>query len=194
MIRIHSAARPTRAAILSVAIASAATAGLLASGAAAHASDNQSRGLVTVTTCGAIAGKVSYSPGLLTSTAQNTTATLKANVSNCTTEGDGHLASFGSITVDMTGSASLNAENFSGTFTIHWPSPFTEASTGTLGVYDSSGTEEVSGTFTSGPYTGDELNFYYQATGRSGKGTSADPVTSQNVIDTTSLAVVANNG
>jgi hypothetical protein len=192
MIRIHSTARHARAATLSVAIAAAATAGLLASGAAAHASDDQSRGLVTITTCGAIAGKVSYSPGLLTSTAGNTAATLKANVSNCTTEG-GHLASFGSITADMTGSASLNSENFSGTFTIHWPAPL-GPSTGTLGVYDSSGTEQVSGTFTSGPYTGDEFSFYYRATGRTGKGTAADPVTSQNVINTTSLAVVANNG
>jgi hypothetical protein len=190
MIRIHAAARVTRALVLSAAVAGAGTAGLLGA-TAAHASKVD--GLVTIATCGALTGNISYSPGLLTSTAQNTTASLTGLVSNCETQGAGQLSSFGTMTASLSGSASLAGEDFSGTFTMNWPAPLSP-STGTVYVADSSGTEEVSASISSGPFTGDEFSYNYVITSEKGKGTTAKPVTSQSYINTTSLAVQENDG
>jgi hypothetical protein len=87
MIRIHTPARTARNILFSAAIAGAGMAGFFGLSGTAHASTN---GLVTVASCGALAGNVSYSPGLLTSTAQNTDATVTGHVANCT-NGNGHL-------------------------------------------------------------------------------------------------------
>jgi hypothetical protein len=191
MIRIHTPARTARNILLSAAIAGSGMAGLIGFAGNAHASTN---GLVTVASCGALAGKVTYSPGLLTSTAQQTDATVTGHVANCTNGGNGHLTGFGSVTFSLSGDASLNAENFgSGTFTIKWPSPLTP-SEGTAGVVESNGIEELSGTVTSGPYTGDEISVNYVSTGKTGSGTAADPVTAQNYINDQNLTVTANNG
>ena len=188
MIRIRPTARVIRNGLLSAAFAGAGMAGLLGT-AAAHASSN---GIVIVKSCGALAGKATYSPGLLTSTAQNTTAALTGFVSNCTS-GTG-ATGFGAVTFRLSGDASLNAENFgSGTFTINWPGS-TEPSEGTAGVVDTSGTEELSGSITSGPYTGGEIAVDYLPTGQTGKGTTAKPVTAQTYINSANLTVSENDG
>jgi hypothetical protein len=190
MNRIHTSARTARTILFSAAVAGAGMAGLVGLAGNAHASTN---GLVTVASCGALAGKVTYSPGLLTSTAQNTDATVTGHVANCTT-GSGHLTGFGSVTFSLSGDASLSSESFgSGTFTIKWPSPLSP-SQGTAGVFDSDGIEELTGSVTSGPYTGDEISVNYVITGKTGSGTSANPVTAQNYINDQNLAVTANNG
>ena len=189
MNRIHASARTARNILLSATIAGAGMAGLFGLAGTAHASTN---GLVTVASCGALAGKVTYSPGLLTSTAQETDATVTGHVANCTTSS--HLTGFGTVTFQLSGDASLNSENFgSGTFTIKWPSPLTP-SEGTAGVTESGGIEELSGTVTSGPYTGDEISVNYVTFGKTGSGTSANPVTAQKYINDQNLTVTANNG
>jgi hypothetical protein len=138
----------------------------------------------------ACAGKASYSPGLLTSTAQNTTATVTGFVSNCGPSGSG----FGKVKIQLSGDASLNAENFgSGTFTINWPGS-TEPSEGTAGVTDVNGTEELSGSITSGPFTGGVIAVDHLPTGQTGKGTTAKPVTAQTYINSTNLTVMENSG
>jgi hypothetical protein len=186
MIRIRPTKRIIRNGLLSAAVAGAGLAGLVGT-AAAHASVS---GIVTVKSCGALAGKATYSPGLLTSTAQNTTATLTGFVSNCGSTGSG----FGKVDFQLSGAASLNAENFgSGTFTINWPGS-TEPSEGTAGVIDASGTEELSGTITSGPLTGGVIAVDYLPTGQTGKGTAAKPVTAQSYINSTSITVMENGG
>jgi hypothetical protein len=192
MIRIRPTARVLRAAVLSAAVAGAGTVGLLGTAGAAHASSKPD-GYVTVATCGALTGNISYSPALLTSTAQNTTATLNGLVSNCNTEGQGQLSGFGTMTATMSGSASVASENFSGSLTIDWPAPLSP-STGTLYVSDSSGTEQVDGSISSGPYTGDEFGYSYVITSEKGKGTTAKPVTSQAYINDASLIVQENDG
>lgn len=190
MISIRTSARVVRNALLSAAFAGAGMAGLFASAGAAHASTN---GEVTAMSCGALAGTASYSPGLLTSTAQNTTAHITGYLSNCTSE-SGHLNGFGSVSFDLSGNASLSAENFgNGTFTINWPSPL-EPSQGTAGVTDVNGTDELSGSITSGPYTGGVIQADYLPTHQTGKGTAAKPVTAQTYINTTSLTVTENDG
>jgi hypothetical protein len=191
MNRIHTSARTVRNILLSVAVAGSGMASLIGLAGSAHASTN---GLVTVASCGALAGKVTYSPGLLTSTAQEADATVTGHVANCTNGGNGHLTGFGSVTFNLSGDASLSAENFgSGTFTINWPSPLSP-SQGTAGVFESDGIEEITGTVTAGPYTGDEITVDYVITGTTGKGTAASPVTAQNYINDQNLAVTANNG
>jgi hypothetical protein len=188
MIRIHPTARVIRNGLLSAAFAGAGLTGLLGT-VAAHASTN---GIVTVKSCGALAGKATYSPGLLTSTAQNTNATLTGFVSNCTS-GSG-VTGFGKVKFQLSGTASLNGENFgSGTFTINWPGS-TSPSTGTVGVTDVSGTEELSGSITSGPFTGGVIAVDYLPTGQTGSGTAAKPVTAQSYINSTNLTVTENDG
>jgi hypothetical protein len=195
MSRIHTSGRVVRNALLSAAVAGAGLTGLLgATAGAAHASVTKPDGYVTTITCGALAGTATYSPGLLTSTAQATTATVKADVSNCFSDGQGQFAGFGTLTAQLTGSASEGAESFgSGTFTINWPSPL-EPSSGTLSVVDNNGVEEISGSITSGPYTGGELNVDYVITTTKGTGTTAKPVKSQTFINNTSLTVMENDG
>jgi hypothetical protein len=191
MIRKYNPARVARNALLSAAVAGAGVAGLLgATAGVAHASTAQPDGIVTVASCGAMAGTVTYSPGLLATTAQATTATLKGYVANCNNGSSG----FGKVTIQMSGSASLASESFgSGTFTITLPGA-TEASEGTLGVTDNGGTEQLSGTVTSGPHTGAVISADYQATSSKGKGTAAKPVTSQTLINTTNLIFQVNEG
>jgi hypothetical protein len=195
MSRIHSSRRVVRNALLSAAVAGAGLTGLLgATAGVAHASVSKADGYVTFMSCGALAGTATYSPGLLTSTAQATSATLKADVSNCLSDGEGQFTGFGTLTANLSGTASKSAENFgSGTFTLNWPAPL-EASTGTLGVVDNNGVEQISGTITSGPYTGGVISADYVITTTKGAGTTAKPVKSQTFINTTSLTVQENDG
>jgi hypothetical protein len=194
MFRIHTSARVARNALLSAAVVGAGLTGLLGSTAsAAHASTESVGGFVTVYSCGAMSGKVTYSPGLLTSTAQATNATMTGFVSNCTGLG-GQAAGFGKVTMNLSGTASVAAENFgSGTFTINWPAA-TTPSTGTVIVSDTAGVEQYSGVVTSGPFTGGSVSGHYVITGHKGAGTAASPVTSQNYISSTSLIVQENTG
>jgi hypothetical protein len=191
MIGTYKPARIARNALLSAAVAGAGLAGLLgATAGVAHASTAEPNGIVTVASCGAMAGKITYSPGLLKTTAQATTATLKGYVANCSNGVNG----CGKVTIQMSGTASLASESFgSGTFSITFPGA-TEASEGTLGVTDNGGIEQLSGTVTSGAHTGATVSVDYQATSSKGKGTTAKPVTSQTFINTTTLLYQANDG
>jgi hypothetical protein len=189
MSRIHNSGRVVRNAVLSAAIAGAGLAGLLgATAGPAHASVNKTDGYVTVLTCGALPGTITYSPGLLTSTAQATNATLKGYVANCNGLG-GPRAGFGTITAQLSGTASVNSENFSGTFSITLPGA-TQATTGTLTVVDNNGTEQISGT-TAG---GEVINADYVITASKGTGTALKPVKSQTFINDTSLTFMENTG
>ena len=195
MFGIHSAARAARNTLLSAAVAGIGLAGLLgAAPSAAHAATNQAKGFVTVDSCGAMSGKITYSPGLLSNTAQATNATVTGFVSNCSNQA-GLGAGFGKVTMNLSGNASLAANGYgSGTFTINWPAPATVASTGTVSVVDNAGVEQLSGTVTSGSFTGAVIGMNYLPTSQKGKGTALNPVTSQTFINTTSLTVSENTG
>ena len=193
MSRIPTSARVVRHALLSAAIAGAALTGLLGSTASAAHASTKVDGFVTVYSCGAMSGKITYSPGLLTNTAQPTNATMTGFVSNCTGLG-GQAAGFGTLKIQLSGTASVASANFgSGTFTINWPGS-TTPSTGTLGVVDNGGTEQYSGSITSGPFTGGVISGHYLITGHKGAGTATTPVTSQNYLTNPSLTVQENTG
>jgi hypothetical protein len=191
--RIHTSARVVRNALLSAAVVGAGLTGLLGNTASAAHASTKVDGFVTVYSCGAMSGKITYSPGLLTNTAQPTNATMTGFVSNCTGLG-GQAAGFGALKIQLSGTASVASENFgSGTFTISWPGS-TTPSTGTLGVVDNGGTEQYGGSITSGPFTGGVISGHYLITGHKGAGTATNPVTSQNYINNTSLTVQENTG
>lgn len=193
MIRRYNPARVARNALLSAAVAGAGVAGLLgATAGVAHASIHRTDGYVTVASCNSASGTVTYSPGL-TGVAQNETANLSGYVAGCGNEG-GTEAGFGHLTATMTGSASMNSENFTsgGTFILTWPTGL--KSEGTLGVTESNGVETISGEITSGPDTDGVISGSYVLTSKKGKGTTASPVTSQTFLTSTPLIIQENDG
>jgi hypothetical protein len=190
MFHIHATRRAARNALVSAVIAGSGLAGVLGvTAGTAHASTD---GFVTVASCGAVAGKITYSPGLLTSTTQATNATMTGFVSNCTDLAT-PLAEFGKLAIQMSGNASKAAENFGGTFTINWPGSL-NPSTGTVSVSEVNGVEQLSGTITSGALTGGVIGAHYVITTAKGSGAATSPVTSQTYINNTSLTVQENTG
>jgi hypothetical protein len=193
MIRIYKPVRVARNAVLSAAVAGAGLAGLLgATAGVAHASVGKADGYVTVASCNSANGTVKYTPGL-TSVSQNTTAALSGFVAGCGNEG-GKEPGFGKLVANMTGSASINSENFtsSGTFTLTWPTG--AQSEGTLSATESNGAENVFGFITSGPYTNGAISGSYIITSQKGKGTAASPAKSQTFLTSTPLIIQENTG
>jgi hypothetical protein len=192
----HSAARGVRAAAVTTVVAGASMAGLLGPGAA-HASTASHRiaGIVVVDSCTGVSGSITYSPGLRSTKVKAERAALSGKISGCSDSTQGPVNGTGRFTATLSGNASLAAENFKGTFTIHWPvSTGFNPSTGTLSVTDSNGMENVSGTVTSGADTGTALAMQYVTTHNTGKGTKKHPVTKQAYINTQSLTLSRNEG
>ena len=173
-------------------------AGLLSAGGVAHASTASYAvpdGFAAVTSCTSVQGRISYSPGLLTSKARAEHAVLAGTTSGCSNIFSGAMNGSGTLTAILSGNASQGSENFSGTFTINWPtgSGF-NPSDGKLTVTDSSGAETISGTVTSGFETGSVLSLGYVTTGSTGKGTVSKPVTGQTFVNTQSLTLSEDEG
>jgi hypothetical protein len=174
-------------------------AGLLATGGVAHASTpavhNSPSGYVVFDTCSGFPGSVAYSPGLRTSTLRSTHAVLTGTTSGCSNIFNGPESGTGTITAVLAGKASVNSENFSGTFTINWPpSSGFNPSEGTLSVTESGGLETISGQVTSGLDSGGVLGGQYVVTGNTGKGTKKHPVSKQTYTNTQPLTISVNEG
>jgi hypothetical protein len=190
--------RRVRAAIAGTVVAGAGLAGLLGVGGVANASTAPHaipNGYVAVDSCTSVFGKITYSPGLRTSTLKSQQAVLTGTVAGCSDLFSGAIGGTGTITAVLSGHASVVSENFSGTFTINWPagSGF-NPSNGTLSVTESNGIETVSGTVSSGFDTGTALATQYVITGHTGKGTWRYPVKSQTYTNTQSLTLSRNTG
>jgi hypothetical protein len=174
-------------------------AGLLATGGVANASTpavhHVPSGYVVFDSCTGFAGAITYSPGLLTTNLRSTHAVLTGTTSGCSNIFNGPESGTGSFTAILAGKASVNSENFSGTFTINWPagSGF-NPSQGTLTVTESGGLENISGQVTSGLNTGGVLGGQYVVTDKSGKGTKLHPVTKQTYTNTQPLTISVNEG
>ena len=194
----RSTARRIRSAAVAAVASGAGLAGLLGMCGIAHASTaahHLPAGYVTIDSCTGLAGKINYSPGLLTSTLRSVQAVMTGTTSGCSDLFNGPLSGTGTFTAVMSGKASVSAENFSGTFTINWPagSGF-NPSNGTLTVTESGGLETISGTVTSGFDTGTALSAQYVITGKTGRGTRLHPVTAQTYVNTQQLALARNEG
>jgi hypothetical protein len=192
----HSTARRVRAALVITAIAGASVAGLLGTGAAqASAASHRVAGIVIVDECTGVVGKITYTPGLRKTKVKAEHAVLSGTISGCTDATQGPMSGTGTFTATLSGKASVAAENFTGTFTINWPtSSGFNPSTGTLSVTDSSGMENVSGTVTGGADTGTALAMQYVIAGDKGSGTKKHPVTLQAFDNSQSLTLSRNEG
>ena len=194
-ISLRPTARRARLALVTTVAASAGVAGLLGMGGVARAATAAPRGFVVIDSCTGVSGKIIYSPGMVKVKKPLIHAVLTGTTSGCADIFNGPESGTGTFTAVMSGHANLNAENFSGTFTINWPaSSGFNPSNGSLTVTESGGLENVSGTVSSGFDTGTAFAMQYVTTGNKGLGTALKPVTAQTYTNTQSLTLSRNEG
>lgn len=186
--------RPVLAILFTAVLSGAA---LLAGSGASQARTRSSgvpNAYVVVDSCDSVAGQIIYSPGLLRKLARNQEAVLTGTTSGCSDIFDGALSGTGSLTVSMTGQATLGPQSLSGTFTIDWPpSSGFNPSVGNLTITAAKNVLTMTGTVTSGFDTGATLNMQYKRTGNIiGQGTKAFPVTGQTFVNTAPLTLSRN--
>ena len=189
-------ARRARAALVTTVAAGAGIAGTLGMSGIAQASTvgHVPPGWVVIDSCTGVSGKVPYSPGLEKKN-RSVQAVLTGTTSGCSDLFNGAISGTGTITAVMSGTANVNAENFSGTFTINWPAGSGwNPSNGNLTVTEANGLENVSGSVTSGFDTGTAFAMQYVVTGQTGVGGPKHPVTAQTYTNTQSLTLSRNEG
>ena len=188
-------ARRVRTALVTTVAAGAGIAGMLGmSGVAQASTAHINRGWVVTDSCTGVAGKVTYSPGLEKKN-RSVQAVLTGTTSGCSDIFNGAESGTGTLTAVMSGTANVNAENFSGTFTINWPagSGF-NPSNGTLSVTEANGLETVSGSVTSGFDTGSAFALQYVVTGHTGRTGTKKGITAQTYTNTQPLTLSRNEG
>jgi hypothetical protein len=194
-ISLRPTARRARVALVTTVAASAGVAGLLGMGGVAHAATHAPRGFVVIDSCTGVSGKITYSPGMVKVKKPLIHAVMTGTTSGCADIFNGPESGTGTFTAVLSGRANLNAENFSGTFTINWPaSSGFNPSNGSLTVTESGGLENVSGSVSSGFDTGTAFAMQYVTTGNTGLGTAKKPVTAQTYTNTQSLTLSRNEG
>jgi len=192
---MRPAARRARTALVTTVAAGAGLAGLLGMGGVAQAAAHAPNGYVTIDSCTGVAGKITFSPGMVKFKKPLIHAVLTGTTSGCANIFNGPESGTGTLTAVMSGHANLSAQNFSGTFTINWPaSSGFNPSNGNLTVTEANGLENVSGTVTSGFDTGTAFALQYVVTGQTGRGTAAHPVTAETYTNTQPLTLSRNEG
>jgi hypothetical protein len=150
----------------------------------------------TVESCTAVTATATYNPGL-TPTARNQTITLSGTLSGCTDRTGAAQPGAGTINGVLTGSSRVGAVSGRGNVTINWPaSSGLNPSTGTLGLTGpaAGNTFALSGTFTSGAYTGSLVGTTFVVARTTGSGTNRRPVTGHGFTNTLPLTVRQNLG
>jgi len=192
---MRPAARRARTALVTTVAAGAGLAGVLGMGGVAQAATHAPNGYVTIDSCTGVAGKITFSPGMVKFKKPLIHAVLTGTTSGCANIFTGPESGTGTLTAIMSGHANLSAQNFSGTFTINWPaSSGFNPSNGNLTVTEANGLENVSGTVTSGFDTGTAFALQYVVTGQTGRGTAAHPVTAETYTNTQPLTLSRNEG
>jgi hypothetical protein len=194
----------TRRIALTVAATSTILGGAAALGGAAFASPApvakaqhaaaKPAGWVTVQTCTSLAGTVTVNPGLRARTHAET-AVVSGTLDGCSSYGQAQPGQ-GSFTAVVSGSASKASGTLTGTFTANWPvSSGLNPSNGTITITTTSqGVYTVSGTVTSGAWTGSSLSTGYVVTGTQGTGSKRDPIVKQNIVNTAAFSLSRNGG
>jgi hypothetical protein len=183
-----------------IAVAAATTAaglGALASTAAAPADAAvvHPNGYTAVQSCTALTGSIHYTPGL-TGTAKNVQAVFTGTLSGCSGI-NGAETGTGTVTAVLSGTSKATAVNQTGTVTVNWPtSSGLNPSNGTLTLHETSknGPISVSGSVTSGAYTGAVLSAGLLPYAHQGAGTKAHPLKAQTVTNTAPFAAMVNLG
>jgi len=177
--------------------AAAAGAAIIGTASAASAAPVTTQGLVSVESCTGVAGSTTYQPGLTTTT-RNQTAQLSATLTGCSNAFNGASPGAGALTANLTGAASTTASTLKGTFVVNWPSASGfNPSTGTLGVSgpNAQGSYTVSGTITSGAFTGSTVGTSLLGTGvnTGANGSNRHPIITQQFTNTAPLQVRRSN-
>jgi hypothetical protein len=180
--------------VFALAAGSVAVAALAATGAgAANAS---TRGFSSVESCTGVTGSISYSPGLRATTLRTQQSVLTGTLSGCSGF-NGAQAGTGTITIVASGSSSVASIHETGTVTVNWPaSAGLNPSNGTVTLTRTSKTlpMTVSGSFTSGAFTGAAISTSLLETHHAGSGTTAHPIIRQDFVNTTPFAAKVNLG
>ncbi len=169
-----------------------AAAALAATALGAGAGPASARGFSPVQSCTSVTGTLSSNPGL-TTTSKAQSMQLLGTLDGCTNQLQGiPEPGTGSLTANLTGTASTTAVSEAGAFTINWPaSSGFNPSNGTLSI---TGTSQagysVSGTIKSGAFTGSVVRTSYVVTSPS----SARKVTQQTFVNTAPLQALRNFG
>jgi hypothetical protein len=182
-----------RRAAFAIATGTVAVASLAAAGAANAA---QPAGFSPVQSCTGLTGSISYSPGLLTTKARTVHSVVTGTLTGCSGL-NGAEGGTGTVTIVASGSSSTHSIVQTGTITVNWPSGSgLNPSNGTVTLRRSATTSpfSVSGSFTSGAYTGAEVSSSLLVTTHTGKGTTAHPITRQNYVNTAPLVASENFG
>jgi hypothetical protein len=189
----RSAKHSARAALLAVAGGTVLAASLAG---AADASQTQQRGFSPVESCTALSGTVHWHPGLVKTGLKTEHAVLTGTLSGCTGL-NGAQAGTGTVTAVLSGRSRLGAIAENGTLTVNWPTASgLNPSNGTVSVRRA-GTDQpftVSGSLTSGAFTGAALSTSLLATTQTGTGSSHHPVTRTSFVNTTPFAARVNLG
>ena len=169
-----------------------AAAALAVTALGAGAGTASARGFSPVQSCTSFTGTLSSNPGL-TTTSKAQSMQLLGTLDGCTNQLQGiPEPGTGSLTANLTGTASTTAVSETGAFTINWPaSSGFNPSNGTLSITGTSQTGySVSGTIKSGAFTGSVVRTSYVVTSAS----SARKVTQQTFVNTAPLQALRNNG
>jgi hypothetical protein len=160
---------------------------------AQHAA-GQPLGWVTVQSCTSLVGSVTVNPGLRAK-AHAETAVVTGTLDGCSSYGQAQPGQ-GSFTAVVSGNASKSTGTLSGTFTANWPvSSGLNPTNGTVTITTTSqGVYAVSGTVTSGAWTGSTLSTGYVVTGTQGTGTRRNPIVKQDFVNTAAFNLSRNGG
>jgi hypothetical protein len=184
-----------RAALLAVTASSVLGASLVGIGAA-QANEAPARGFSSVESCTGLNGAISWNPGLLKTSVKTQHAVLTGTLSGCSGY-NGAQAGTGTVTAVLSGSSSLASVAETGTITVNWPAASgLNPSNGTVAVRRAAADQPftVSGSVTSGAFTGAVLSTSLVATTQTGTGTSKHPVVRQDFINTLPVAARVNLG
>jgi hypothetical protein len=182
-----------RRAALAAASTATLAAGLAGTAGAASAAVNPD-GYVIVQTCTSLSGTVHLTPGLKAK-AHAESAIVSGTLDGCSSYGSQQPGQ-GSFTAVVSGTASTTAGTLSGSFTANWPaSSGLNPSNGTITITTlSKGQYAVSGSVTSGAWTGTSLSTGYVVTGTTGTGKKHDPITAQNFVNTSARSLGRTGG
>jgi hypothetical protein len=187
----HSA----RAALLTVTAGTILAASLSGAGAA-QANETSARGFSSVESCTGLSGSIAWHPGLLKTGVKTERAVLTGTITGCSGI-NGPQAGTGTVTAVLNGRSSAASITESGTMTVNWPAASgLNPSSGTVTVRRAAVDQPftVSGSVTSGAFTGAALSTSLVGTTQSGSGSQLHPVVRQSFVNTLPLAARVNLG
>ena len=152
----------------------------------------QPNGYSVVEGCSSFSGHITYTPGLLTTKLKAQTAVVSGTVSNCQ-DANGAQVGTGAINGVLSGKASLNSKNLSGSLVVSWPG-FNPSTVSVSLRGANQGVDTLGGTISSGAFTSGVFQTSLLAVGNTGTGTSKHPVRSQAVVNTAPVNALVNFG